>query len=38
VNLMESRKHAFWQNGGGVLNVFALPVNKTEISPYTPLK
>jgi hypothetical protein len=34
---MGSRKHAFWQKGGGFSYVFALPVNKTEISPHTPL-
>jgi hypothetical protein len=37
VKFMGSRKHAFWQKGGGFSYVFALPVNKTEISPHTPL-
>ena len=32
---MGSRKHALRQKWGGFLYVFALPVNKTELSPHT---
>jgi hypothetical protein len=35
VKFMGSRKHALRQKGGGFLYVFALPVNKTELSPHT---
>jgi hypothetical protein len=35
VKFMGSRKHALRQKGGGFSYVFALPVNKTELSPHT---
>jgi hypothetical protein len=35
VKFMGTRKHALRQKGGGFSYVFALPVNKTELSPHT---
>src|ERR1700723_2523190 len=35
VKFMGSRKHVLRQKGGGFSHVFALPVNKTELSPHT---